>query len=85
MASKYDKVEPQVEKLKRLYNCSNMQEEDLKYLNYQFERYKTRSLHIVSCAGFLLFGASAFAKKFNPSPMKYYAFISFISWSFWQF
>ena len=34
MASKYDKINPYTEKLKRLYNCSSMQESDLMYLNY---------------------------------------------------
>lgn len=84
MASKYDKINPWTEKLKRLYNCSSIQEGDLMYLNYQFERYKTRNFHIVSMTGFLLFAASAFVKKMNPSTMKYYAFILGTSGTFWQ-
>lgn len=34
MATKYDRVNPWEEKLKRLYNCNRMVQEDQKYLNY---------------------------------------------------
>jgi len=46
MATKYDKVNPWEEKLKRLYNCNRLTEADQKYMNYQFERYKLRAFHI---------------------------------------
>lgn len=85
MASKYDRIDPWVEKLKRLYNCSSIQEKDIEYLNYQYERYKTRNFHIVSLTGFLVFSQSALAKKMSPSPFKYYASILFVSYSFWEF
>ena len=85
MASKYDKINPWTEKLKRLYNCSNITEGDLMYLNYQYERYKTRNFHIVSLSGFMLFGVSAIAKKMTVSPAKYYATCLVVSGAFWQF
>lgn len=55
MATKYDRVNPWEEKLKRLYNCNRMSHDDQKYLNYQFERYKLRSFHIVSLVGGSMF------------------------------
>ena len=85
MASPYDKINPWTEKLKRLYNCSNITENDLMYLNYQYERYKTRNLHIVSLTGFLIFGVSAIARKISPSPAKYYATCIGVGFAFWQF
>ena len=47
----YERVNPQEEKLKRLYNCTRLTESDQKYLNYQFERYKLRSFHILGVVG----------------------------------
>ena len=85
MASKYDKINPWTEKLKRLYNCPSISEMDLMYLNYQYERYKTRSFHIVSLSGFTLFGVSAIARRMSPSPTKYYATCLGVTFAFWQF
>ena len=34
VAEKYERVNPYEEKLKRLYNCSRLIENDQKYLNY---------------------------------------------------
>ena len=34
MATKYDRVNPYEEKLKRLYNCNKLTESDQKYMNY---------------------------------------------------
>ena len=45
-ATKYDRVNPWEMKLKRLYNCNKLVEDDEKYLNFQFERYKLRAFHI---------------------------------------
>jgi hypothetical protein len=50
MASKYDRVNVQEEKLKRLYNCNRITPSDQKYLNYQYERYKLRNFHISALA-----------------------------------
>ena len=50
MASKYDRVNPWEEKLKRLYNCNKITPPDQKYLNYQFEKYKLRSFQISGLA-----------------------------------
>lgn len=85
MATKYETVDPQAEKLKRLYNCSSITEDDLKYLNYQFERYKTRNFHIVSLTGFLFFAVSATARRLNPSPLKYYVTCLGMGYGFYQF
>ena len=85
MASKYDKINPWEEKLKRLYNCSSITESDLMYLNYQFERYKTRSFHIMSLTGFLLFSVSALVRRLKTSPTKYYVSCIAVSGFFWQF
>ena len=85
MATKYDKINPWTEKLKRLYNCSSINEPDLMYLNWQYERYKTRNFHIVSLSGFLLFATSAVVKKFSASPFKFYATAIFVSGSFYKF
>ena len=84
MATKYEKVNPWTEKLKRLYNSSSITEDDLMYLNYQYERYKQRHFHIVSMTGFMLFAISAVVRKFSTSPMKYYGTCLFISGAFWK-
>ena len=84
MATKYDVVDPQTEKLKRLYNCSSMQEDDLKYLNFQFERYRTRSFHIVSITGLMVFGLSALVRRINPSAFKYYTTVFGLGFCFYQ-
>jgi hypothetical protein len=55
MATKYDRVNPWQEKLKRLYNCPRMVPDDVQYLNIQFERYKLRSFHIVCLTGIYSF------------------------------
>ena len=34
MASKYERVNPWEEKLKRLYNCNRMTTDDQKYINF---------------------------------------------------
>jgi hypothetical protein len=73
MATKYDRVNPWEEKLKRLYNCNKMVHDDQKYLNYQFERYKLRSFHIVSLVGCSMFvyGNIPFVKQ--ATPFKYWS------------
>ena len=55
IATKYERVNPNEEKLKRLYNCTRMIEADQKYLNYQFERYKLRSFHVIGVCGVTAF------------------------------
>ena len=85
MATKYDRVNPWEEKLKRLYNCNRMTVDDQKYLNYQFEKYKLRGFHI---------GASAFASAFfmgiipvvkNATPFKYYTSIIVVAGSMYKY
>ncbi len=73
MATKYDRVNPYEEKLKRLMNCSRLTESDQKYLNYQFERYKLRAFHIMGTAFTLVFvwGSLPFVK--NATQFKYYS------------
>lgn len=34
MSNYYEKIDPFGEKLKRLYNCSRLTQEDARYLNY---------------------------------------------------
>jgi hypothetical protein len=72
MASKYDRVNPWEEKLKRLYNCNRLVAEDQKYLNYQFERYKLRSFHIVSLCGGGMFAIGCIPIVKQATPFKYW-------------
>jgi len=72
MATKYDRVNPWEEKLKRLYNCNKMVHSDQKYLNYQFERYKLRSFHIVSCLGGFVFAYGNVPIVKAATPFKYW-------------
>ena len=69
MATKYDRVNPWEEKMKRLYNCNRMINEDQKYLNYSFERYKLRSFHITSLVGgtMFIFGNIPIVKAATPA------------------
>ena len=39
---KKDKIKPWESKIKRLYACDMMSENDLKFLNFQFDLYKAR-------------------------------------------
>ena len=81
VATKYERVNPNEEKLKRLYNCTKMIESDQKYLNYQFERYKLRSFHSVALVGgtsFVLANIPAIKKA---SAMKYWSAIIFACFS----
>ena len=73
MATKYDRVNPWEEKLKRLYNCNRLTPDDQKYLNYQFERYKLRSFHIVTAIGgsCFVFGNIPVIKQ--TTPFKYWS------------
>ena len=72
MATKYDRVNPYEEKLKRLMNCSRLTESDQKYLNFQFERYKLRAFHIMGSAftATFIFANLPFVK--NATQFKYY-------------
>lgn len=76
MATKYDRVNPWEEKLKRLMNCSRLVETDQRYLNYQFEKYKLCNYHI-TCAAFaslFMFGSLPVVKQ--ATPFKYYSSVA---------
>ena len=73
MASKYDRVNPWECKLKRLYNCNKLTKDDQKYLNFQFERYKMRSFHIVSIIGFSMFAFGNIPIVKQATPFKYWS------------
>ena len=73
MASKYDRVDPWEEKLKRLYNCNRITDDDQKYLNYQFERYKLRGFQTVLLAFGSTFLYSMIPVVKNATPFKYYS------------
>ena len=75
IATKYEKVNPNEEKLKRLYNSTRMTENDQKYLNYQFERYKLRQFHIVGVVGVTCFVSGALPVMKTASPFKYWTVI----------
>ena len=85
IATKYERVNPNEEKLKRLYNCNRMSEEDQKYLNYQFERYKLRSFHVVGAVGVVSFvlGSIPFIK--SSSSYKYWSSILVGCFSLYKF
>ena len=85
VATKYERVNPNEEKLKRLYNCSRMLEEDQKYLNYQFERYKLRSFHSVGVVGFASFFLSTIPIIKRASSLKYWTAIIFSCFSLYKF
>ena len=75
IATRYERVNPNEEKLKRLYNCSRLTEDDQKYLNFQFERYKLRSFHIVGVMGFSAFVMGAIPIVRQASKFKYWSAI----------
>ena len=77
IATRYEKINPMEEKLKRLYNCSRLREADTKYLNFQFERYKLRSFHIVATMGFTAFLLGTVPVIKSASPFKYWSAIIF--------
>jgi hypothetical protein len=81
MATKYDRVNPWEEKLKRLYNCNRMVADDQKYLNYQFERYKLRSFHIVSLVGGSMFVIGNIPVIKTATPFKYWSSLLFTAFS----
>ena len=85
VATKYERVNPNEEKLKRLYNCTRMIEQDQKYLNYQFERYKLRSFHSVGLVGIsgLLLSSIPVIKK--ATSIKYWSAIIFSCISMYKF
>ena len=72
MATKYDRVNPWEEKLKRLMNCSRLTDQDQKYFNYQYEKYALRSMQIKGAAftSAVLFMLFPFVS--NSSKFKYY-------------
>jgi hypothetical protein len=84
MATKYDRVNPWEEKLKRLYNCPRMLPEDQKYLNYQFERYKLRSFHIVSLCGGGMFAIGNIPVIKAATPFKYWTSLIVVSYSVYK-
>jgi hypothetical protein len=75
MATKYDRVDPCVEKLKRLYNCPRLTRSDQEYLNFQFERYKQRAFHIGALCGFSMFMAGSLPFMKQTSSFKYWSAI----------
>ena len=77
IATRYERVNPNEEKLKRLYNCNRVTEEDQKYLNYQFERYKLRSFHIVGVMGVSAFALGSIPIIKQASSLKYWSAIIF--------
>lgn len=83
MATKYDRVKPWDEKLKRLYNCSRVSEPDLMYVNHQYENYKLRAFYIVSVAGggMFVFGTIPVVKQ--ATPFKYWTSMILGSYSVW--
>ena len=83
--TKYEKVDVHAEKLKRLYNCSTMTENDCKYLNFQYERYKTRNLQIVSACAFLIFGLGTIPIVKRSSNTKYYVTLLFCTGGLYKF
>jgi hypothetical protein len=85
MATKYDRVVPQEEKLKRLYNCPRLAEIDQRYLNFSFDRHKTRQFHIVSICCFGGFAASAITVVKQATALKYWSFILIFSYSSWKY
>ena len=85
VATKYERIDPHEEKLKRLYNCTRMTEDDLKYLNYQFERYKLRSFHIAGTVGVSAFILGAVPIIKSATPLKYWSAIIVGCTSMWKF
>ena len=85
VATKYERVNPNEEKLKRLYNCTRMTEDDQKYLNYQFERYKLRSFHSVALVGLTSFVLSTVPIIKKATSFKYWSAIIFSCFSMYKF
>ena len=83
--TKYERVNPNEEKLKRLYNCTRMSEDDQKYLNYQFERYKLRSFHIVAASGAAAFVIGAIPIIRTSTPFKYWTTLLISAASLYKF
>ena len=73
MATKYDRVNPWEEKLKRLMNCSRLTESDQKYLNFQFERYKLRNYQIICLAFTSMFPWGALTVVKQATNFKFYS------------
>ena len=84
MATKYERVNPWEEKLKRLYNCNRMIQPDQKYLNYQFERYKLRNFHISAISFALAFGFGQVPVVKNATQFKYYSSIIVLAFSLYK-
>lgn len=84
MASKYDRVNPWEEKLKRLYNCNRITQPDQKYLNYQFEKYKLRSFHISALAFGVAFAYGQIPVVKNATAFKYYSSIIALGFTLYQ-
>ena len=84
MATKYDLIDPQCEKMKRLYNCRKLTTEDVQYLNYQFERYNYRKFNnvCVLCFGAFFFGALPIMK--NTTATKYWSILLIGGFSSYQ-
>jgi hypothetical protein len=77
MATKYDRVNPYEEKLKRLFNCNRMILDDQKYLNYTFDRYKLRSVHIGCFSFSAMFLMLLIPVIKNATPFKRYTAVIF--------
>ena len=84
MASKYDRVNPWEEKLKRLYNCNKITQPDQKYLNYQFEKYKLRSFQITGLAFGTSFAYGNIPVVKNATNFKYYSSIIVLGYAIFQ-
>lgn len=84
MASKYDRVNPWEEKLKRLYNCNRMTQPDQKYLNYQFERYKLRNFHISALAFGITFMYAQVPVVKNATAFKFYSSTIVLAFSIYK-
>lgn len=85
MATKYERVNPWEEKLKRLYNCSKLIEDDQKYINFQFERYKLRGFHIGTFAFATTFLVGQIPIVKNATPFKYYTTLIAIGVSLYKY
>ena len=85
VATKYERVNPHEEKLKRLFNCTKMTEDDQKYLNYQFERYKLRNFHVVGVCGVAGFIMGSIPIIKSATSMKYWSAIVFSCGGIYKF
>ena len=85
MAQKYEKVDAHTEKLKRLYDCSSLTQDDCQYLNFQYERYKNRNLQVVTACAFLIFGLGWIPIVHKSSNFKYYTTLLFTTGGLYKF